>query len=233
MNTGDLQYLFNRHFGNKLRDKSKFIEKETERILRRYDEAKSVNPEMKIDHSVTHSHASEDKFNVASHNEQEGRVYSELYKGAIKEKNTQTAEGFLSSSRAYHIKAAELYEEAGMGKAAEANYRLASKMTGELDKLKKINEEPLAERVHSNAIRLRSNRLEKTAAATSIIGIVSGIFFLSPNITGNIVGNLNQTSTNLIGAILLILGIIAGLFWFNKSQKKSNTSRKKKLKKKR
>ena len=74
---------------------------------------------------------------------------------------------------------------------------------------------------------------KRISVTTSIIGIVSGIFFLSPNLTGNVVGNLNQTSTNFIGGGFLILGLVAGFFWFKKSGKKDSKPVKRKLRKKR
>ena len=67
----------------------------------------------------------------------------------------------------------------------------------------------------------------------AVLGFIFGIFFLSPNITGNVIGNLNQTSSNFIGVGLLFIGILAGFFWFNKSRKKNvKNSGKKKLRKK-
>ena len=53
----------------------------------------------------------------------------------------------------------------------------------------------------------------KVAKIVSLSGFGSGTVLLSPNITGSAIGNLNQTSSNLIGGILIIIGIIAGFFW--------------------
>ncbi len=74
----------------------------------------------------------------------------------------------------------------------------------------------------------RSSKLQKTAATTSIISIVSGLFFLTPNITGNVVGNLDYASLNFIGSGLLIIGGLLGLYYIKKSQKKTNISKKRK-----
>jgi len=63
----------------------------------------------------------------------------------------------------------------------------------------------------------------KLSSIIAIVGIVSGVFFLSPNLTGNVVGNLNESSSNLLGVGLLILGIIAGLFYLKKSEKNNKT----------
>ncbi|MDP3026730.1 MAG: hypothetical protein Q8N63_03405 [Nanoarchaeota archaeon] len=59
----------------------------------------------------------------------------------------------------------------------------------------------------------KDNNLE-TAAITSIIGIVGGIFFLSPNLTGNVIGNITNPTSNIIGVTLLIVGLIGSFFWF-------------------
>jgi len=57
----------------------------------------------------------------------------------------------------------------------------------------------------------------KAAVAAAIIGIVGGLFFLSSNITGNAIGS--STVSNSIGAIFLVVGLVAGFFWL-KSKKK-------------
>ena len=49
-----------------------------------------------------------------------------------------------------------------------------------------------------------------------IILMIGGIFFLSTNITGNVIGNLNQNTSNLIGGILFILGLISAFLIFRK-----------------
>jgi len=49
----------------------------------------------------------------------------------------------------------------------------------------------------------------------SIVSFLVGIFFLSPNLTGNVIGNLTQTTSNWTGGILFVLGIV-GVFYFRK-----------------
>lgn len=59
----------------------------------------------------------------------------------------------------------------------------------------------------------RTSNLEtKAFAAASIIGIFGGLFFLSSNITGNVVGSLTNSTSNIVGAVLLVLGIIGSFF---------------------
>jgi len=45
-----------------------------------------------------------------------------------------------------------------------------------------------------------------------IITLTSGLFFLSSNFTGNVIGSLNQTSSNLIGIILFLIGLFGAFF---------------------
>jgi LPXTG-motif cell wall-anchored protein len=46
-----------------------------------------------------------------------------------------------------------------------------------------------------------------------MVGVLSGIFFITPSMTGNVIANLTTQTTSLIGAGLLIVGLVAGLFW--------------------
>lgn len=60
--------------------------------------------------------------------------------------------------------------------------------------------------------------LEKLAATASVIAILSGSFFFSTKITANVVGVSAQTSS-LIGAGLIIIGLVSGLFYFRSKKK--------------
>lgn len=46
-----------------------------------------------------------------------------------------------------------------------------------------------------------------------------GLFFLSPKITGNVIG-ISKTSSNQIGVILFIVSLIGGFFWLKNSKSK-------------
>jgi len=61
-----------------------------------------------------------------------------------------------------------------------------------------------------------SSGLEKATATASIVGVLGGIFFLSTNITGNVIANVSQSSGNILGAVLLVVGLVAGFFWVKK-----------------
>jgi len=51
----------------------------------------------------------------------------------------------------------------------------------------------------------------KVVPCIALGGIVGGLIFLSPNLTANAIGSLNQTSSNWIGGILFLIGI-AGVY---------------------
>lgn len=59
----------------------------------------------------------------------------------------------------------------------------------------------------------KAGGLEKISSTAAIIGILGGIFFLSNNLTGNVIADLSAKTTSLLGAGLLILGLVAGFFW--------------------
>jgi len=50
-------------------------------------------------------------------------------------------------------------------------------------------------------------------AVIATLGLLGTIIFLSSNITGYTIAGLNNTSSNWIGAILLIVSLVAGYFW--------------------
>jgi len=59
-----------------------------------------------------------------------------------------------------------------------------------------------------------SSGLEGAAATAAIIGIVAGLFFLSNNITGNVIGNMTNSTSNIIGAVFVLVALVGGFFWF-------------------
>jgi len=64
---------------------------------------------------------------------------------------------------------------------------------------------------------VRKKRLESEAVTVTIIFgmILSGLFFLSSNITGNVIGNLANSTSNIIGGILFAGGLVT-LFFLTK-----------------
>ena len=70
----------------------------------------------------------------------------------------------------------------------------------------------IAERL-KKVIEGKWHGLEGKAVAVAIVGILGGIFFLSSNITGNVIGNMTNSTSNFLGSVLLVIGIIGGFFW--------------------
>lgn len=56
--------------------------------------------------------------------------------------------------------------------------------------------------------------LENIAGALAIMGVLGGIFFLSPNLTGNAIADLTNKTTSFVGAGLLIVGLVGAFFYF-------------------
>ena len=59
---------------------------------------------------------------------------------------------------------------------------------------------------------------ENVVVIVTIITFLAGIFFLSPKLTGNIVGNLNQVSLNWVGILLLVMGLVEVFFILKKNK---------------
>ena len=56
-----------------------------------------------------------------------------------------------------------------------------------------------------------SSGLEKSVATASIISLLASLFFVSNNITGNIIFSANSTTSNFLGIGLFILGLVGFL----------------------
>lgn len=108
-------------------------------------------------------------------------------------------------------------------------YRLSNKLADN----PKLDEKAIAlvERMEKKYGVRPHSALERAAATTSIITIFGGLFFLSPNITGNAISNMTSKTSSGIGAILIILGIVLGIFWL-KNRKTKNKENKVIVKKK-
>jgi hypothetical protein len=90
-----------------------------------------------------------------------------------------------------------VYKEV-LGKAIK-HYKLA----GDKKSLERVEE--LEKRVG------RAKKISKAkglAKYDSVIGIIGAIFFLSPNITGNAIGDISSTTSEWLAAVLLVLGLV-------------------------
>jgi len=70
--------------------------------------------------------------------------------------------------------------------------------------------DPNLEKLKRKYLRRPAGGLERLFFG--ILGIITGIFVLCNNITGNFIGNLNEISSNFIGIILFLLGLIMVFF---------------------
>ncbi|MFH1521915.1 MAG: hypothetical protein ABIF18_03070 [archaeon] len=57
---------------------------------------------------------------------------------------------------------------------------------------------------------------KKVMFGFSSVIILFSLFLLSPNLTGNVIGNLSNGSSNLIGGVLFFIGLIGAMFYFKK-----------------
>ncbi|MDD5192249.1 MAG: hypothetical protein PHH54_05930 [Candidatus Nanoarchaeia archaeon] len=71
-----------------------------------------------------------------------------------------------------------------------------------------------------NLIHLKKEGLEGKVAVfvTSIFSFILALFFLSSNLTGDVISSLNQTSSNVIGLCLLLLGLVGAFMYFRKKK---------------
>ena len=65
-----------------------------------------------------------------------------------------------------------------------------------------------------------ANTLEKTIATTSVIGVLGGLFLLSVNVTGNVIGSMTTSASSILGASLIVVGLIGGFFWVQNRRQK-------------
>ena len=122
------------------------------------------------------------------------------------------------------VEAAEAYINAGeFWNAKKLIGRFRIKFGDEYSIVSKIEKDSKeGQRLYDMINKERKNRNRKKegklegglVAGIIVVGIIGGLFFLSPNVTGNIIGNSSPVS-NFIGVILLIVGLIASFFLIN------------------
>jgi len=111
---------------------------------------------------------------------------------------------------------AKVYEKIGQGYRSGVKRRLLRKF----EKLAKKEPEHIPE--YAGQIRefLERNptrepsKLEKTAIGISIISLLASLFFLSFNVTGEVISNFSSKNAGLTGVCLSIIGFISAAFYF-------------------
>ena len=107
---------------------------------------------------------------------------------------------------------AEEASEAGTRYILKAEYRggdnqeTASHVAGVLNQ---AYHSPLRPEEASYGERMKRGKYPRIVAS---LGVLGGLFFLSPNITGNAIADLSTKTTSFLGAGLLIISLFAGLF---------------------
>ncbi len=130
--------------------------------------------------------------------------------------------GKYSEARIAYMSAIETYSggEPEQDNPTEAQFRKYCASKGqEAEKLQRKKESKLNEMLEDgHFLAHSSNALRRPIEfSIAIIGIITGIFFLSSNLTGNVIGNLNHINTNIIGVVLFFVGVLGALFWIRRS----------------
>jgi len=120
---------------------------------------------------------------------------------------------------AYLESESRLYRDAAKHLTKAAKYYAIAGKGGKLTGMNEKEAKELASAFRHEAAKRKIKGLEHRVAMAVflIIGAV-GLFFLSPNITGNVIGNNSINSSNLIGAILFLIGIVGLFFTFKRNK---------------
>ena len=93
----------------------------------------------------------------------------------------------------------------------DPRYRSPSEL---IEGAKKLGGE-LGEQLRSR-IEQQKGLEQKVSAGVMAFGILGSLFFSSLNVSGNVIGNLTNSSNSLIGIGLFILGLVGAIFLFRK-----------------
>ena len=87
-----------------------------------------------------------------------------------------------------------------------------------IDKSQKKNADRRKKERIDYILRGEKGLQKKVVCVLTIVGLCTGLFFLSPNLTGNAIGDLTNSTSNWIGGVLFVFGLI-GVFTFFKKKK--------------
>ncbi len=125
--------------------------------------------------------------------------------------------GKYSEARTSYMSAIETYtgNNPRQDTSDEARFRkYCTSKSKEADTLQHEKDSELQEKLQEGHDRIQFGLGHHALPASlAIIGLIGGLFFLSSNLTGNIIG-LNQSSSSWIGAVLLVVGLVGSFFWF-------------------
>ena len=127
----------------------------------------------------------------------------------------------LYSEREYYDKAGEIAEEMGDSNSAIKMYKEAIKNLE--SKPEKVRNEKKISLFKEKIKKLDNKKPDGLASRLDLSILVlmglGGVFFLSSNLTGNVISSATQFDYNIIGAILFISGIVGSFLWFKNSKK--------------
>ncbi len=89
-----------------------------------------------------------------------------------------------------------------------------------LDRIKELREKMSFGRRLQMSVLGGLEKVLKPMHLISILGLVSGLFLLQTNLTGNAISNLSNTASSWIGGVLILIGVVAGFFWMKNRKKK-------------
>jgi hypothetical protein len=101
----------------------------------------------------------------------------------------------------------------------QRDYRIKNPYVGFLEKDPSLRKRAL-DFIHDLKAAGKKPLEQRVAAIIGVGSFLLSLMFLSSNLTGNVIGNLNQVLSNWIGGILFIIGLIGALFYFNKKNRK-------------
>ncbi|MFH1521914.1 MAG: hypothetical protein ABIF18_03065 [archaeon] len=130
---------------------------------------------------------------------------------ANKELKDCAKKGFLINA----VVAAEAYEKLGKGNKPWVKNKVLEALENYIERTDHaIGDERslmVKEFLERNSTGEKGLENKVTVFITSV-GIAGGLLFLSPNLTGNVVGTLSNSSSNLIGGVLFFVGLVGAFF---------------------
>jgi len=125
--------------------------------------------------------------------------------------------GSFGNNLYFSIQGAKLYDKIG-----KANRNSVQRRLFNVYKTLKDKKENIPSKYEKELEKIFSLEPPKSSLEHKFIPVIAGasiigaLFFLSPNLTGNIIGNLTKNNSNIMGLVLFVLGLIGFLFYFRK-----------------
>lgn len=125
--------------------------------------------------------------------------------------------GEMDRARKYHKKAIKIMKDyEGDFYSASPTFKTFSRENFFPDFIGPESTEGIIKKLEAQLGRFdkKEGELEKrTSAVISIVGVLAGLFFLSPVVTGNAIGAISSNNSTGIGVALIVLGLIGVYFW--------------------